>query len=126
MPCPCLGSVSGQCAELLGALSGILVSLGHDLFAAVGADDGRVTTQACGGAREMIAAARTDHLDLGFSAAPSPSLRIREAPLGTSAAVAARWCWTRTAAARVGRTREVIVRSIKPSDAEGSLQDGYV
>src|SRR5438093_2746081 len=63
---PCLGSVSGQCAELLGALSGILVSLGHDLFAAVGADDGRVTTQACGGAREMIAAARTDHLDLDF------------------------------------------------------------
>src|SRR5437016_14646823 len=66
MPCPCLGSVSGQCAELLGALSGILVSLGHDLFAAVGADDGRVTTQACGGAREMIAGARTDHIDLDF------------------------------------------------------------
>src|SRR2546427_6800883 len=66
MPCPCLGSVSGQCAELLGALSGILVSFGHDLFAAVGADDGRVTAQACGGAREMIATARTNHLDLGF------------------------------------------------------------
>jgi hypothetical protein len=37
------------------APAGILVSLGYDLFAAVRADDGRVTAQACGGAREMIA-----------------------------------------------------------------------
>jgi len=50
----------------------------------LGADDGRVTTQACGGAREMIAAARTDHLDStsffsgSFAIASHPG-----APLGT-------------------------------------------